>query len=44
MVRLSPTQLRADLMALDDKDNPDSTQRVLHALVIEAGTPKIQRA
>ena len=44
MVRLSPTQLRADLMALDDKDNPESTQRVLHALVIEAGTPKIQRA
>ncbi len=44
MVRLTPQQMRADLMALDDKDNPESTQRVLHTLVVEAGRPKIQRA
>ena len=27
-LRLSPQRLQADLMALDDHDNPESTQRV----------------
>jgi alkaline phosphatase D len=43
-LRLSPQRLQADLMALDDRDNPQSAQRVLQSLVIEAGVPKIQRA
>jgi alkaline phosphatase D len=43
-LRLSPQRLQADLMALDDRDNPESTQRVLQPLVVEAGMPKIQRA
>jgi alkaline phosphatase D len=43
-LRLSPQRLQADLMALDDHDNPESTQRVLQSLVVEAGVPKLLRA
>ena len=43
-LRLSPQQLQVDLMALDDRDNPESTQRVLQSLVVEAGTPKVRLA
>jgi len=43
-LRLSPQRLQADLMAIDERDNPLSTQRVLHSLVVEAGVPRIQRA
>jgi alkaline phosphatase D len=43
-LRLSPQRLQADLMALEDRDDPQSAQRVLQSLVVEAGMPKIQRA
>jgi alkaline phosphatase D len=43
-LRLSPQRLQVDLMALDDRDNPESTQRLLQSLVVEAGTPKLLRA
>ena len=41
-LRISPQRLQADLMALEDRDDPDSAQRVLQSLVVEAGRPALQ--
>ncbi|HMA11563.1 MAG TPA: alkaline phosphatase D family protein, partial [Steroidobacteraceae bacterium] len=43
-LRLSPQRLQADLMALDNRDDPQSPQRVLQSLVVEAGRPALLRA
>lgn len=43
-LRLTPRQLQANLMALDDRDDPESTQRVWRSLVVEAGRPLLQHA
>lgn len=42
-LRLGPRQLQADLMALENRDDPESAQRVLQSLVIESGRPELQR-
>jgi hypothetical protein len=43
-LRLSPRRLQADLMAVEDRDDPASSQRILHSLVVESGRPELQRA
>jgi alkaline phosphatase D len=43
-LRLSPRRLQADLMALENRDDPQSTQRVLQSLVVENGRPSLLRA
>lgn len=40
-LRLTPQQLDVDLMAIDNREDPDSGQRVLHAYTVESGTPRI---
>jgi alkaline phosphatase D len=42
-LRLSPGRLEADLMATENRDNPDSAERVLQSLVVEAGRPVLMR-
>ncbi|MBK7116834.1 MAG: alkaline phosphatase D family protein [Proteobacteria bacterium] len=42
-LRLSPRRLQASLMALENRDDPQSPQRVLQTLVVEAGRPQLQR-
>jgi alkaline phosphatase D len=44
LLRLSAQRLQADLMAIDDRDDANAAQRVLHSLVVEAGVPGLQRA
>lgn len=43
-LRISPQRIEASLMALENRDDPDSAQRVLQRLVVEAGQPRPQRA
>jgi len=40
-LRLMPQRLEVDMMALDNRDDPDSAQRVLRSYVVESGVPKI---
>jgi alkaline phosphatase D len=42
-VRLSPRRLQADLMAVESRDDPASSQRILHSLIVESGRPELQR-
>jgi alkaline phosphatase D len=42
-LRLMPQRLEVDMMALDNRDDPDSVQRVLRSYVVESGLPKILR-
>jgi alkaline phosphatase D len=42
-LRLSPHRLQASLMALENRDDPESAQRVLQSLVVEAGRPELLR-
>jgi alkaline phosphatase D len=42
-VRLSPKRLEAALMAMENRDNPASAERVLQSLVVEAGRPVLMR-
>ena len=44
MLRLSAQRLQADLMAIDDRADADSGQRLLQSLVVEAGVPQVRRA
>jgi len=43
-LRLSRHRLQADLLALENRDDPESAQRVLHSLVVEDGSPVLQPA
>jgi alkaline phosphatase D len=43
-LRLSPQRLQANLMALENRDDPESAQRVLQSLVVEDGSPRLLRA
>jgi alkaline phosphatase D len=43
-LRLSPARLQADLMAVENRDDSASSQRILHSLVVESGRPELQRA
>lgn len=42
-LRITPQRLHANLMALDDRDDPGSAQRVLQSLVVESGRPVVER-
>jgi alkaline phosphatase D len=42
-LRLSPRRLQANLMALENRDDPQSPQRVLQSLVVESGRPELLR-
>jgi alkaline phosphatase D len=43
-LRLSPQRMQADLMALENRDDPRSAQRVLQSLIVESGRPSLLRA
>lgn len=43
-LRLSPQRLQADLMAVENRDDPASPQSVWKSLVVETGAPQLQRA
>jgi alkaline phosphatase D len=43
-LRLTRHRLQADLLALDNRDDPESPQRLLHSLVVEDGSPALQPA
>jgi alkaline phosphatase D len=43
-LRLSPRRLQADLMAVENRDDPASPQRIFQSLVVEAGRPGLLRA
>ena len=43
-LRLSPQRLQADLMAVENRDDPASPLSVWKSLVVEAGVPQLQRA
>jgi alkaline phosphatase D len=43
-LRLSPRRLQADMMAVENRDDPGSPQRLLQSLVVEAGRPELLRA
>jgi alkaline phosphatase D len=43
-LRLTPRAMHANLMALENRDDPQSPQHVLQSLVVETGRPELQRA
>lgn len=43
-LRITPRRLQANLMALENRDDPDSAQRLLQSLVVESGRPVVERA
>ena len=43
-LRVTPQRLHADLIAIDDVDDPASGRHTLHSCVVEAGRPVIQIA
>lgn len=43
-LRISPRRLEARLMAVENRDDPESAQRVLQQLVVEAGRPELHKA
>jgi alkaline phosphatase D len=43
-LRLSPKRLQANLMAMENRDNPESAERVLQSLVVETGRPVLLRS
>jgi alkaline phosphatase D len=43
-LRMSRHRLQADLLALENRDDPESAQRVLRSLVVEDGSPVLQPA
>jgi alkaline phosphatase D len=40
-LRLSPQRLLLDCMALESRDDPHSSQRVLHSFAVESGRPEV---